>query len=249
MMPKLNRTQLNNGLQVVLQETHAAPVSSFWIFYRVGSRNELPGKTGLSHWVEHMLFKGTSAYPHGEFDKAISRAGGVFNGMTSQDWTTYFESLPADRIDLALDVESDRMANAVFDAAETESERTVILSEREGSENSVFWLLNEEIQSAAFSQHSYRYPTIGWKSDLHTITRDDLFNHYRRFYTPNNAVAVAVGDFEPDIMLRKIDDRFGQIPSGPRASSEPGAEPARTAARPRPHRIYYSGLPCTSCVS
>src|SRR5690606_22179739 len=118
--------QLANGLQVILQESHVAPVASFWIFYRVGSRNELPGQTGISHWVEHMLFKGTERFPSGEYDKAVSRAGGVFNGMTSQDWTTYFETFPADRIELALEVESDRMANAVFDAEETESERTVI---------------------------------------------------------------------------------------------------------------------------
>ncbi len=94
------RTRLDNGMLVVLQETHAAPVASFWIFYRVGSRNELPGTTGVSHWVEHMLFKGTESYPRGEFDKAVSRAGGVFNGMTSQDWTAYFETFPSDRIEL-----------------------------------------------------------------------------------------------------------------------------------------------------
>ncbi|MCB0082768.1 MAG: insulinase family protein, partial [Caldilineaceae bacterium] len=191
-----------------------APVASFWIYYRVGSRNELPGSTGISHWVEHMLFKGTAKFPSGEFDKAVSRAGGMFNGMTSQDWTTYFETFPSDRIDLALQVESDRMVNAIFDSAETESERTVIISEREGSENSYFWLLNEEVQASAFRLHSYRHPIIGWKSDLLTMTRDQLHNHYRTFYAPNNAVAVAVGDFDTATMLAKIEHYFGDLPAG-----------------------------------
>ena len=225
------RTRLDNGMLVVLQETRAAPVASFWTFYRVGSRNELPGATGVSHWVEHMLFKGTEAYPRGEFDKAVSRAGGVFNGMTSQDWTAYFETFPSDRIGLALEVESDRMANAVFDARETESERTVILSEREGSENSYFWLLSEEVQAAAFQQHSYRHPTIGWKRDLLNMTRDDLYRHYRTFYTPNNAVAVAVGDFDADDMLQQITHTFGALEPGPAVPDVPCEEPAQRAER------------------
>src|SRR5688500_19894464 len=97
----LTTTQLSNGMPTLIKESHVAPVASFWIFYRVGSRNELPGTTGISHWVEHMLFKGTERFPSGEFDRAVARAGGMANGMTSQDWTTYFETLPAERIDLA----------------------------------------------------------------------------------------------------------------------------------------------------
>lgn len=227
----VTRARLDNGLPVVLMESSAAPVASFWIYYRVGSRNELPGTTGISHWVEHMLFKGTEAYPRGEFDKAVARAGGVFNGMTSQDWTAYFETFPSDRIELALEVESDRMANATFDARETESERTVILSEREGAENSYYWLLNEEVQAAAFQQHSYRYPTIGWRSDLLSITRDELFHHYRTYYAPNNAVAVAVGDFRAGDMLQRIDDVFGDLAAGPEVRAVQGQEPEQVAER------------------
>lgn len=211
----LTKTTLKNGLQIVLKESHVAPVASFWVFYRVGSRNEKPGTTGISHWVEHMLFKGTEQFPRGEFDKAVARAGGIFNGMTSEDWTTYFETLPSDRIDLALQVESDRMANSVFDPEEVESERTVIISEREGSENSYFYLLSEEVQAAAFRVHSYHHPIIGWKSDLETMNRDDLYQHYRTFYTPNNAIAVVTGDFEPQAMLQKLEAHFGRLPSGP----------------------------------
>lgn len=211
----LTKTTLSNGLQIVLKESHVAPVASFWVFYRVGSRNERPGTTGISHWVEHMLFKGTEQFPRGEFDKAVARAGGIFNGMTSEDWTTYFETLPADRIDLALRVESDRMANSVFDPEEVESERTVIISEREGSENSYFYLLSEEVQAAAFRVHSYHHPIIGWKSDLETMNREDLYQHYRTFYTPNNAIAVVTGDFEAQAMLQKLESYFGHLPSGP----------------------------------
>lgn len=211
----VHKSKLANGLQVILKETRVAPVASFWVYYRVGSRNELPGITGVSHWVEHMLFKGTEQFPSGEFDKAVARAGGMFNGMTSHDWTSYFETFPSDRIELALQVESDRMVNSLFDQEETESERTVIISEREGSENSYFWLLNEELQAAAYREHPYRHPVIGWKSDLQTMSRDDLYEHYRTFYTPNNAIAVAVGDFDTDEMLAKIEEYFGQLPSGP----------------------------------
>lgn len=211
----VTKTTLDNGLRVILKESRVAPVASFWIYYRVGSRNELPGGTGISHWVEHMLFKGTDLFPRGEFDKAVARAGGVFNGMTSQDWTTYFETFPSDRIELALQVESDRMQNALFDPEETESERTVIISEREGSENSYFYLLNEELQAAAFREHSYRHPIIGWKSDLNTMNREQLYDHYQTFYTPKNAIAVAVGDFDTNEMLAKIEEYFGSLPSGP----------------------------------
>lgn len=212
---RLTKTKLKNGMEVVLKESHIAPVASFWVFYRVGSRNELPGTTGISHWVEHMLFKGTEQFPRGEFDKAVARAGGVFNGMTAEDWTTYFETLPSERVELAMQVESDRMANSIFDPEEVESERTVIISEREGSENSYFYLLMEEVQAAAFRVHSYHHPIIGWKSDLRTMNRDDLFRHYQTFYTPNNAIAVAVGDFDTAEMLAQIERYFGELPSGP----------------------------------
>jgi len=238
----LTKTTLNNGLQVILKESHVAPVASFWIYYRVGSRNELPGVTGVSHWVEHMLFKGTEQFPRGEFDKAVSRAGGIFNGMTSQDWTTYFETFPSERIELALQVESDRMANSIFDPEETESERSVIISEREGSENNYFYLLNEEVQASAFRAHSYHHPIIGWKSDLLTMDRADLYGHYRTFYTPNNAIAVAVGDFDTQEMLAQIERYFGALPAGPAVPRVRVQEPEQQAE----HRVILRGNDVTS---
>lgn len=238
----VQKVRLDNGLQIVLKESHLAPVASFWIYYRVGSRNEAPGVTGISHWVEHMLFKGTERYPQGAFDKAVARAGGAFNGMTWQDWTTYFETFPAERIELALDVESDRMANAIFDEEETESERTVIISEREGSENSYRWLLNTEMQAAAFQTHPYRHPVIGWKEDLLTMGRDDLYEHYRTFYTPSNAVAVAVGDFDSAWMVERIEQYFGGVKAGPALPEMRLQEPEQRAER----RIVLRGTDQTS---
>ena len=227
----LIQSTLDNGLQVLLRPSRRAPVASFWIFYRVGSRNETPGRTGISHWVEHMLFKGTEQFPRGEFDKAVARAGGIFNGMTGPDWTVYFETFPADRIELALQVESDRMANAIFDPAETESERTVILSEREGSENSYLYRLHEEVQAAAYLAHSYGNPIIGWPADLHALTRDDLYAHYRTYYATNNAVAVATGDFDVSEMLAKIEHYFGGLKPGPDAPRVRAQEPSQRAER------------------
>jgi zinc protease len=240
----LTTTRLSNGLPVLIKESHVAPVASFWIFYRVGSRNELPGTTGISHWVEHMLFKGTDRFPRGEFDRAVARAGGMANGMTAQDWTTYFETLPSERIDLALEFESDRMVNTIIDADEVEAERTVIISEREGSENSYFYLLSEEVQAAAFRVHSYHNPIIGWKTDLLQITSDDLSRHYQRFYAPNNAVIVMAGDVEPLAMSEKLEACFGTLPVGPEVPAMRLREPEqfaerRIVLRGSDHTAYY----------
>ena len=142
------KTQLENGLTVVLKEMRHAPVTSFWVWYRVGSRNERPGLTGISHWVEHMMFKGANRFPAGVLDRVVSREGGRFNAFTWIDFTAYFETLPSDRAELALQIESDRMTGALFDPEEVESERTVIISERHMYENQPFFVLSEEIGRA-----------------------------------------------------------------------------------------------------
>jgi zinc protease len=208
------RRVLDNGLTVLIRPASHAPVATFWVWYRVGSRNEYPGRTGVSHWVEHMLFKGTPTLPKGEIDRLVARDGGTFNAMTWLDWTAYFTTLPAERISLALKLEADRMVNSLFDPDEVSSERTVIISEREGHENSPVFLLSEEIQSSAIKAHPYHHEVIGWKSDLHTMTRADLYEHYRRHYHPGNAVAVAVGAIDPDEILTQIEATFGQLEAG-----------------------------------
>ena len=205
---------LSNGLKVFLKEIHTAPIISSWMWYRVGSRDEVQGRTGISHWVEHMQFKGTPQFPASMLDKAISREGGAWNAMTYLDWTAYFETMPADKIDLALQLEADRMVNSQFDEMDVASERTVIISEREGNENEPLFQLGEAIQQAAFRIHPYHHEVIGDMADLHTMTRDDLYNHYRAFYVPNNAVMALAGDFDTRSMLARIKELYEPIPAG-----------------------------------
>jgi zinc protease len=209
----VSKHALDNGLTVLLKESRHTPVTTFWIWYRVGSRNEVPGITGIAHWAEHMLFKGSEAFPKGQIDTQIARNGGIMNGLTWLDFTTFFETLPADRADLGLRIEADRMANALFDPAEVELERTVIISERQGAENEPVFLLGEEVQGAAFRVHPYHHETIGDLCDLERITHGDLWRHYERYYGPDNAIAVAVGDFDRPQMLARIEELFGPIPA------------------------------------
>jgi zinc protease len=230
-MHEVRETRLPNGLMVLTRELHHAPVASFWVWYRVGGRNEVPGITGISHWVEHMLFKGTETFRPGEVFRQVTANGGTLNGFTWIDYTTYFETLPSDRVDLALRIESDRMANAVFDPEEVSSERTVIISEREGHENEPTWHLDEEVTAAAFKVHPYGNGVIGWKCDLRTMTRDDLYGHYQRYYGPHNAVAIAVGDFETEAMLARVEQLFGAIPAGPAVPDVRSIEPEQEGER------------------
>ncbi|GAB4495080.1 MAG: hypothetical protein OHK0052_01700 [Anaerolineales bacterium] len=210
----LTKTTFPNGLTVLLKEIHTAPIISQWMWYRVGSRNETPGITGASHWVEHLLFKGTPRFPAGMLDRAIARDGGTWNAMTYLDWTTYYQTMPADKIALALELEADRMVNSIFDPQEVESERTVILAEREGSENDPFFRLSEAVQTAAFTAHPYRNEVIGSKEDLRTMQRADLYAHYRAHYVPNNAVLALAGDFDAPTLLEKLHTLYDSIPAG-----------------------------------
>jgi zinc protease len=222
---------LPNGLTVLLKEMHHAPVTSFWVWYGVGSRHEPSGLTGASHWVEHMMFKGTERFPHGALDRLISREGGRFNAFTWLDFTAYYATLRADRIDLVLEIEADRMANTRMAAEEVDSERTVILSELHMYENQPMFLLDVEMSAAAFRVHGYHHSTIGEEVDLETMTRDDLFHHYRRNYVPANAVAVAVGDFETADMLARIERHFGTLPDTAPPAPAVRREPAQRGER------------------
>ncbi|HMS01299.1 MAG TPA: pitrilysin family protein [Anaerolineales bacterium] len=244
MKNSLTETTLSNGLKVFLKEIHTAPIISSWLWYRVGSRDEVQGKTGISHWVEHMQFKGTPQFPANMLDKAISREGGAWNAMTYLDWTAYFETMPADKIDLGLRLEADRMTNSQFDPNEVASERTVIISEREGGENEPLFMLGEAVQQTAFRVHPYHHEVIGDMADLRAMTRDDLYNHYREFYVPNNAVMAIAGDFETDKMLERIRELYEPIPTG--------KEPARVARPELPQngevRLSVEGPGSTSYV-
>lgn len=212
MQPSFTKYILPNGLQVLLKEIHTVPLISHWVWYRVGSRNEQPGLTGISHWVEHMQFKGTDLFPAGVLDKAISRSGGYWNAMTYLDWTAYFETLPAEHIQIALDLEADRMINSHFDEKEVESERTVIISELEGGKNYPLSRLSDAVQARSFDLHPYRNEVIGSEEDLRAITRDDLYRYYRRNYAPNHAIIAMAGDFDTADMKARIEAAFGDIP-------------------------------------
>jgi zinc protease len=244
MTDTLTQTILSNGLKVLLKEIHTAPIISSWMWYRVGSRDEIQGRTGVSHWVEHMQFKGTEQFPANILDKAISRDGGSWNAFTYLDWTAYFETMPADKIDLALRLEGDRMSNSRFNPEEVASERMVIISEREGSENEPLFLLGEAMQQTAFRIHPYHHEVIGDMADLRSMTRDDLYGHYRTFYVPNNAVMAMAGDFEAEAMLARIRELFEPIPAG---------ENLARLARPEPSqkgevRLSVEGPGATSYV-
>lgn len=241
---RIHRARLRNGLQVLLKEIRTAPIVSVWLWYRVGSRNERAGLTGVSHWVEHMQFKGTPTYPVGSLDRAISREGGIWNAMTWLDWTAYYETLPAGRLDLALRIESDRMVNSLFAPREVTSERTVIISERQGNENEPTFRLSEEVQASAFRVHSYHHEVIGDVSDLASMTREDLIRHYHNFYVPSNAVLTLAGDFQWRPVLDRVRELFGSVPAGTPPAPLTRPEPPQHGER----RVMVEGPGETSYV-
>ncbi len=227
----LRSAVLDNGLTVFAQEVHAAPLVSVWCWYRVGSKDDPPGLTGVSHWVEHMNFKGTANIPRDQMTGIIERYGGAWNGYTWLDQTTYMETAASHALDQMLFIESERMARCLYDSPECDSERTVIISELQGGENDPEQLLDIEVTATAFKAHPYRHPTIGWLGDVQRMTRDDLFEYYRCFYAPNNATLVVVGDVSADEAFRLAEQRFGDIPSGSLPGRVRTVEPPQTGER------------------
>ena len=219
----MRATILGNGLKVLIEEEHTAPLVSVWCWYKVGSKDEVPGQTGLSHWVEHMNFKGSTNIPRDQMKGIVEQFGGSWNGYTWIDETTYLETASRDALDRMLFIESERMANCLYDPEDCESERTVIISELQGGENDPDQLLDQELTATAFKAHPYRHPTIGWQSDLERMTRDELYGYYRQHYMPNNATLVIVGDVDADAAVKQVEKRFGAI--------APGALPPRVRTR------------------
>jgi zinc protease len=223
----VSETVLPNGLKVLLLENHKAPVISFQVWYRVGSRNEEYSKTGLSHLLEHMMFRGTDKVGPGEFSRIIQENGGQHNAFTSADATTYFQNLSADRINVSLVLESDRMQHLMLREQDFQTERSVVMEERrlrtDDNPKAIVW---EQLDAIAFQLQPYHWPVIGWMQDIARLTVDDLRNYYKRFYNPVNAVLVVAGDFNKDELLPKIERLFGTIPKGiPPASRVPLDEP------------------------
>jgi zinc protease len=222
---------LDNGLRVLVQPVHTAPLASVWCWYRVGSKHEAPGMTGVSHWVEHMNFKGTTNIPRDKVKGLIEKYGGYWNGYTWIDQTTYTETATRDALDHMLFIEAERMARCLYEPADCESERTVIIAELQGGENDPDTLLDQELTATAFRAHPYRNPTIGWLSDLERMTRDELYGYYRQHYVPSNATLVIVGDVDVDDALRRAAHHFEEIPAGAIHGLTPTREPQQLGER------------------
>ena len=223
---------LENGLKVLLLEEHKAPVVTVHVWYRVGARNEQPGTTGLSHFLEHMMFKGTSKLGAGQFSKAVQKNGGRDNAFTSDDYTGYFETFASDRFELALGLEADRMRGLLLDPKEVESEKKVVMEERRlRTEDDPVSALREAMGAVAFGVHPYRQPVIGWMSDIAALTREDLVHHYNTYYVPNNAVLIVVGDFKSDEVLPKVQRLLGSIARSPEPPRVRAVEPEQRGER------------------
>jgi zinc protease len=223
---------LKNGLTVILVPEPKAPVVTLQLWYRVGSRNEVTGRTGLAHLLEHMMFKGTKKHGKGEFSRLIARAGGTENAFTGRDYTVYFENLTSGQLELALELEADRMQNLLLDAKEFDLEREVVKEERRlRTEDDPQSLVVEQLYATAFQVHPYHAPVIGWMTDLNRITRDDAWNFYKRYYVPNNATLVIAGDLEPAGTMKRVKRYFDPIQKGPDPVPAAFAEPEQRGER------------------
>jgi len=206
---------LDNGLRVLLLEDARSPIVSFQVWYRVGSRDEHRGATGIAHFLEHLMFKGTPTHGARQFARLVEENGGQDNAFTSQDVTSYYVNIAADKVDLVIDLEADRMQNLLLDAKEIGSEREVVIEERRTrTEDDPGGFLGEEVSSIAFKAHPYGAPIIGWMEDIKRITPEEIRAFYKTYYVPNNALVVAVGAFKANELLEKIKRRFGRIPRG-----------------------------------
>jgi len=219
---------LDNGLQLLAVEDHRSPVVSVQVWYRVGSRNERPGATGLAHFLEHMMFKGTPSHGRGEFARLVEQNGGQDNAFTTQDVTSYFVDIAADKADMVLGLEADRMRHLLLAPKEIDSERQVVMEERRTrTEDDPDGLLAEAMNSLAFRAHPYRWPTIGWMEDIRRIDPAELRAFYDLYYEPNNALLVVVGDVTASEIAGRVRQVFGPIPRA-------AAPPVVTAVEPPP---------------
>src|SRR5919204_4110978 len=223
---------LPNGLQIRLLPDRGLPIATLYSFFRVGSRNERPGITGISHLFEHMMFNGSKKYGPKEFDRRLESAGGSSNAYTSNDLTAYYEDFASDALPLVLDLESDRMASLTIDDASLAREREVVKEERRfRADNDLDGMMDEALSAIAFQAHPYRWPVVGWMADLNRITRADCERYFRSYYAPNNCTLVLVGDFEPGEALRTIEKLYGKIPHGDPLPEVPDGEPPQKGER------------------
>ncbi|MBI3246863.1 MAG: insulinase family protein [Deltaproteobacteria bacterium] len=230
---------LPNGLTVLILEDHRAPAVSLQVWYKVGSRNERLGITGISHLLEHLMFRGTPKYGPGEFSKLVQATGGTDNAFTSDDQTVYFENSAAPHIELLLSLEADRLVNLNLDETGFQAERKIVMEERRmrttddpGSD------LLEQLSAAAYTAHPYGWPTVGWMNDLEAMTLDDVQKYRQIYYAPNNAILVIAGDVSPETLLPKVRAEFGKAqtntPPPPVSAKEPPQRGERRVVLKRP---------------
>ncbi len=225
-------TVLPNGLKIILLENHKAPLVTFQVWYRVGSRNEAWGKTGLSHMLEHMMFKGTERIGPEEFSKIIQENGGNNNAFTSYDYTAYFENLNADRVGVAIDLEADRMQNLLLREQDFRTERMVVMEERRlRTDDNPQAVLIEQVMATAFQIQPYRWPIIGWMEDIARFTLGDLKTYYKTYYNPLNTFLVVVGDFNKEELFAKLEKAFGSYPKGAAPEQEKDVDPPQIGER------------------
>lgn len=223
---------LKNGMQVVVVPNHRAPVVSHMIWYKVGSADETPGKSGIAHFFEHLMFKGTKKFPGSTFSMQVARNGGRENAFTSYDYTAYFQSIAVDRLPMVMEMEADRMKGLTLSDSDIEPERLVVLEERrERTENNPAALLGEHVNAALYLNHPYRRPIIGWPREIKSLSRKDFLTFYRRWYTPNNAVLIVAGDITAEKLRPLAEKYYGIIPRGPDVKRARPQEPRHVAPR------------------
>ncbi len=221
---------LDNGMQVVVVTNHRVPVVTHMVWYKVGGMDEPPGKSGLAHYLEHLMFKGTKSLKPGEFSATVARNGGRENAFTSQDYTGYFQSVAVDRLPLMMKIEADRMTGLILDDEIIEPERAVVIEERRSrTDRDPSSMLGEQVRAVMFQNHPYQIPIIGWQHEIEGLTRKDLLAFYKDWYAPNNAILVISGDITMDEVRPMAEKYYGVIPSRPLPERVNWAEPPLNA--------------------
>lgn len=245
--PDVANFTLENGLEVVVIPDHRAPVVTHMLWYKVGSADEEPGKSGIAHFFEHLMFKGTKEHKAGEFSAAIAEIGGQENAFTSYDYTAYFQQVPPDALETMMAFESDRMRNLILSDQVIVPERDVIIEERNSRvENDPDSLLGEEVQATLYQNHPYRIPVIGWMHEIEKLNREDAVEFYNRYYAPNNAVLVVAGDVEPETVRALAEKTYGEVPRGadlpPRVRPQEPEQNTRRAVTMTDERVTVPGF-------
>ena len=227
---RVSEFKLKNGLQVLVIPDHRAPVVTQMVWYRVGAADEPPGSSGIAHFLEHLMFKGTDLIPTGQFSKTIAKNGGEDNAFTNHDVTAYFQRVAKDRLPKVMEMEADRMANLRLSEEDVATERKVILEERRSRvDNDPGSILQEQMMAALYSNHPYGTPVIGWEHEIRALDREDALSFYRRFYAPDNAILVIAGDVEPEEVRRLAEETFGKLAPSAKVSRARPQEPEHFA--------------------